>query len=648
MTSRYQAELDVAISAAQEAGAFLLEELHHPAGPRGAGGSAPADLEAERRLREILGRAFPQYGQRGEEDPSQDKLPSDPEEHVWLIDPNDGTSAFQEGHRGASVSLALIRRDAPVVGVVFSYAAPDDRGDLFVYAEGMPAILRNGVPVTRTSQTLPNETAQAIAPDALPGVVLPPLPTVLGSNDVVLVSHYADTRPEANAHCAAPARYRPIPGIAYRLALLAVGEGEAAVGLSRPRDFDMAAGHALLRAAGAVLLDETGQEITYSPTTMRRVRFCFAGSAPVAEALRQRPWQRAIDDANRTQEPLDLAQPKAGRLVRGDVLSRAQGCWLGQLAGDSLGSLVEFQSAAQIARVYPEGPQLLANGGTFDTLAGQPTDDSEMALGLARALLLRGRFDEEEVLRAYVAWYESHPFDIGNTTVRALSIAQQAKQAGQLLAPATRAGAYAASQANGALMRLSPLGIFGWRLSPEQLAAYAQADASLTHPHPFCVGASAVFAATLAFLIRTGEAPRVAYDFACDLAARLSLDPKVLETLQHAATQAPTFQPNEGWVKIALQNAFYQLLHAPNLALGVAWTVRQGGDTDTNAAICGALLGAAHGRSAIPSQWRKQVLSCRPLAGLPGVRHPRPFWLWPVDAEIVAEQLLSAGLRHAV
>ena len=48
-------------------------------------------------------------------------------------------------------------------------------------------------------------------------------------------------------------------------------------------------------------------------------------------------------------------------------------------------------------------------------------------------------------------------------------------------------------------------------------------------------------------------------------------------------------------------------------------TVRRGGDTDTNAAIAGALLGAVHGRDAVPLQWRQMVLSCRPV-GVAGGR----------------------------
>jgi ADP-ribosylglycohydrolase len=59
-------------------------------------------------------------------------------------------------------------------------------------------------------------------------------------------------------------------------------------------------------------------------------------------------------------------------------LARAHGCLVGQIAGDSLGSLVEFWTADEIEQRYPGGPRLLSDGGVWDTIAGQPTDDSEL------------------------------------------------------------------------------------------------------------------------------------------------------------------------------------------------------------------------------------------------------------------------------
>ena len=65
-------------------------------------------------------------------------------------------------------------------------------------------------------------------------------------------------------------------------------------------------------------------------------------------------------------------------------IERAQGCLLGQLAGDALGSLVEFCSAEEILRAYPTGVRELTDGGTYDTIVRQSTDDSETALLTAR------------------------------------------------------------------------------------------------------------------------------------------------------------------------------------------------------------------------------------------------------------------------
>ncbi len=59
--------------------------------------------------------------------------------------------------------------------------------------------------------------------------------------------------------------------------------------------------------------------------------------------------------------------------------SRAQGCLIGQLAGNALGGLVEFQTPEQIRREYPGGVRELADGGTWNTIAGQPTCISNLS-----------------------------------------------------------------------------------------------------------------------------------------------------------------------------------------------------------------------------------------------------------------------------
>lgn len=125
-------------------------------------------------------------------------------------------------------------------------------------------------------------------------------------------------------------------------------------------------------------------------------------------------------------------------------------------------------------------------------------------------------------------------------------------------------------------------------------------------------------------------------------ADELRTDDVVRAVTQKAAEAPPEdFLTHQGWVLIAWQNVLYQLLHAPSLEDGPVDTIGRGGDTDTNAAICGALLGAVYGRKAIPAAWLNRLLTCRPIQGLPGIRRPRPACYWPVDAFIVAERLLS-------
>ena len=87
-----------------------------------------------------------------------------------------------------------------------------------------------------------------------------------------------------------------------------------------------------------------------------------------------------------------------------EMRERAQGCLLGQIAGDSLGSLVEFRSQEDIRREYPNGVRDLADGGTWNTITGQPTNDSEMALLSARMLADQGRYDPKEARKAYIFW----------------------------------------------------------------------------------------------------------------------------------------------------------------------------------------------------------------------------------------------------
>jgi hypothetical protein len=106
------------------------------------------------------------------------------------------------------------------------------------------------------------------------------------------------------------------------------------------------------------------------------------------------------------------------------------------------------------------------------------------------------------------------------------------------------------------------------------------------------------------------------------------------------------FVRQQGWVLIAFQNAFRHLTIGTPIKDALFETVSKGGDTDTNAAICGALLGVAQGRAAIPYAGAWQ---CWPVARslrAPASRGPHAIgqtmylcWqrrCWPGLAEMAA------------
>ena len=97
-----------------------------------------------------------------------------------------------------------------------------------------------------------------------------------------------------------------------------------------------------------------------------------------------------------------------------------------------------------------------------------------------------------------------------------------------------------------------------------------------------------------------------------------------------------------GWVLTAYQNAFQRLAIGCTAEAAIVDTVACGGDTDTNGAIVGALLGAAEGASTLPRQWVRMVTSCRPLRAT-GARRSRPMRFWPDDIMDLAEGFLVAG-----
>jgi ADP-ribosyl-[dinitrogen reductase] hydrolase len=581
--------LSAVIAAVEAEGERLAAEFRLPDGPRGRRGSAPIDREMEERLREKLQALLP-CTFVGEETGRSERPGGDA---LWMVDPHDGTFEFTSGRRGSAISVALIRNSLPVLGVVHSPLSPDRGRDTIAWAEGAGPVRRNGRPIEV------DLSGRQLAP-----------------GEFVFATSSAALRPGVWSRACAPARYIAMPSIAYRLARIGAGDGVATLSIHGLNEYDVAAGMAIIRGAGGVVLDAQGEPVTLEGNGERRLSGCFAGAPAAAASLARYEW-KALENEPPLRPRVSLGFPRKNDETR---IARAQGCLLGQVIGDSLGSLVEFKAAAEIARLFPEGVRSLADGGVFHTIAGQPTDDSEMALALARCLVLEREFAPEKVLDAYREWMTTRPVDIGTTTERGLLGLHTTE-----------------SESNGSLMRVSPIGV--WAAGdPARAAATARKDSALTHPNPVCVEACAAYAAAIAAGV-AGEGTEENRRSAMRAAALANCRGRVREVLEQGGLPQDYFT-HMGSVLVSFRNAFHHL-RGSTLEESLIATVAAGGDTDTNAAICGALLGAALGRGAIPPRWVLPVLACRSTLDA-GAPRPRPATYWPDDILELAEALLPA------
>jgi ADP-ribosylglycohydrolase len=203
-------------------------------------------------------------------------------------------------------------------------------------------------------------------------------------------------------------------------------------------------------------------------------------------------------------------------------------------------------------------------------------------------------------------------------------------------------------------MRIASIGV--WARDPDEAATFASEDSALSHPHPVCRTACACFAAAISAALM-GADRRGMMETALRIADAAGTDAApVGEALRQAGRGVgpADFQHQMGWVLIALQNAFRHLAAGSTTEAALIETVGCGGDTDTNAAIAGALLGAADGRASLPVRWVMPVLTCRPNVALADVNladvnlpdvnlhvaRPRPDEYWPDDLLDLTEALL--------
>jgi ADP-ribosyl-[dinitrogen reductase] hydrolase len=312
-----------------------------------------------------------------------------------------------------------------------------------------------------------------------------------------------------------------------------------------------------------------------------------------------------------------------------EMFERAQGCLLGALVGDAAGARLEFLGR-QPRQNEIDDALAMKGGGVFRVAPGQFTDDGELTLALARALVDEADYPRDKVATNYRSWLQSQPFDVGNATSAALG---QARQSETSVADAVSNNAALhnmASKANGSLMRATPLGIWSTGHSLEVAVAAARADARLTHPNLTCQWASAAYVVSIRQLLLNGgdaidafaQSEQLLRD-ATDEGAQ-----EVLEWLEDARVgDLPACHPLAGFVRIAFTHAFHHLLNQTPYEEALRCVLAGGGDTDTNACIVGGLVGARVGIAGIPLHMQRAVIECDVGQG-----RPRPAWLQAKDA----------------
>jgi len=255
----FQRELAVAIETAREAGAIVRR--HYDEGTRvwDKGEDDPvslADLEADRAIAKRLRDAFPDDAILSEESDSDDvRLAS---ERVWIVDPLDGTKEFARRIPEFAVSIALVTDGQPVVGVAFNPVA-----EVCVWASRGDGTFRDGAPV-RVSRCERLEDA------------------------VLVVSRSEIERGEIEPFAGWFAEVRPVGSIAWKLALIASGDGDFNVSVAPKNEWDVCAGDLLVREAGGVYADAAGAPRRYNQRDVGIRAGMSAGPAALVAAFNDR------------------------------------------------------------------------------------------------------------------------------------------------------------------------------------------------------------------------------------------------------------------------------------------------------------------------------------------------------------------------
>ena len=294
-------------------------------------------------------------------------------------------------------------------------------------------------------------------------------------------------------------------------------------------------------------------------------------------------------------------KPVPEEVIEVNYEDRVRGMLYGVALGDALGAPHEFKNsipATQYTGQLEYQPLVPSRfQGIRYGVPGQVTDDTEMTLALANTILAEKGFKRDNVIRAYQDWANSKPFGMGKNTRRLFHGVKTIRGFNQRYEKALRED-LTATQSNGSLMRASPLALLVNPDDPDSFAPVLE-DTRLSNPNRVNEEASLIYTMTLALALRGTDVDTI-LDNVTEAAAQMN------SSIQEAVEQVNQgFARNlnavgKGWVVHGLYAAlmslrYYQLAEENPFKTALDQIIRLGGDTDTNGAIAGGLLGALAG-----------------------------------------------------
>jgi ADP-ribosyl-[dinitrogen reductase] hydrolase len=229
-----------------------------------------------------------------------------------------------------------------------------------------------------------------------------------------------------------------------------------------------------------------------------------------------------------------------------------------------------------------------------------------MAMALAESLILCGGFDVDSVWEFFRAWYKE-AVDVGINTGRVL------RQTNHEGAAEAAHRAHGQSASNGSIMRIAPVGVFGVRLGRAGTICLAIEQSDVTHFDRAAATGAAIVAEVIRRCIVTGD-----FDAALGeetfvaVAHELGAEGETLVG-PYRELLSPKFNPytyeghSNGSAWVATAQAVWAIRTTTNFHDAIVAAIELGGDTDTVAAITGAMAGAVYGIQGIPVRWTTHV-----------------------------------------